>query len=959
MTWNTNTGVCLPSAPDTPTLQSPANGATFNEGQSVTLVWSDTGDEYYGEVWGAPSPIVFNWQGNNSKTYASLPAGYAYTWKVKARNGGGESGFSGNGTFTVKPAVPSGLSTQAASCSQVNLTWNDNSGSEDGYRIYRNGADIDQVGANVTSYQNTGLSGDTAYSYYVKAYKGSIESDASTVVNITTPTCVPPQPDLQPYTPSGYAYPVVPSSITGTHTVNTLYAGQPTYFDWYFINNGTASATGSFYVDLWVDGARIIHYPFTSCLAGSNRGFDDWMEVINTPGWHTVRLVVDPDNTIAESDETNNEWEHQFYWTPSAPYSDDMENGDNGWTYSPLWHRVGATSPYSASHSGSYSWWYGQEATGTYDTGAANAGDLTSPTIYIPTTGYYLRFWYRYQTETQSTNWDQRWVQISVDGGPYSNVLQLYDDPMYRWLQSQVIDLSGYAGHTIQVRFHFDTIDATYNAYRGWYIDDFSITTTPPPTCADSYEPNNTLAQATTLSYGQTRSANICAGGDYDFYKFTGATSDQVVVDIDAKVNGSALDSYIFLLDSNGASVLAANDDEVLFEVQDSHLGYQLPHDGTYYVKVRAWDHPSAGSSNHFYTINLSTDTTNPASAQITLPTNNGWLNPITQTITALATDNESGINRVEFLWHDADWENSEWVWLGADYDSRDGWSWDFDTSGLADQQGGSFYIWAFDWAGNWTGAGVWNLGMDRTPPTASVDITPMYGDAPFLDFWVSWGNTSDNLSGVADYDVQYRDGAGGVWTDLLTGATTTYTRFVGQDGHTYYFRVRARDVVGNQSTYTGGDGDAQYTVQVSAVAADAYEIDNSHSAAQTITTDGVWQTHNFHAAGDQDWLKFTATAGVTYTLVTTNTGGHADTIIYLYDSDGTTLLDFNDDGPNNWPASRLEWGATADGVYYIKVEHWDPYAYGCTTAYELSIAKTGNFEPPANNRVFLPVVLK
>ena len=67
-------------------------------------------------------------------------------------------------------------------------------------------------------------------------------------------------------------------------------------------------------------------------------------------------------------------------------------------------------------------------------------------------------------------------------------------------------------------------------------------------------------------------------------------------------------------------------------------------------------------------------------------------------------------------------------------------------------------------------------------------------------------------------------------------------------------------------------------------------------------------------------------------------------------------LIDSNDD-PDNWPASRLEWGADRDGVYYVKVEHWDPYAYGCTTAYDLSIAETGTFEPSSN--VYLPIILR
>jgi len=578
-------------------------------------------------------------------------------------------------------------------------------------------------------------------------------------------------------------------------------------------------------------------------------------------------------------------------------------------------------------------------------------------TFYIPTGGYYLRFWYRYETEAQSPNWDQRWLQIAVDDGPFENVLQFYDDPMNWWLQSPAIDLSGYAGHTIQVRFYFDTIDDVYNEYRGWYIDDFDISSTPPPTCADSHEPNDTPAQATAIAYGQTLSADICPGGDYDYYTFTGAAGDKVVVDIDAMANGSLLDPYIFLLDSDGTNVLSSNDDEILGEVRDAHLGYELPHDGTYYIKVKAWDHPSAGGSDYFYDITLLHDETNP-SAQITSPGHNAWLAPDLQTITTDVSDGESGIRHVTFYWHDADWENSNWIVLEDDWDGRDGWTYDWDTSGIPEQQGGAVYIYAYDWAGNYAGWGSYNLGMDRTPPTVSASVSPMYGDAPFLDFWVTWWDGWDNLSGIASYDVQYRDGAGGSWTNLLTGTSDTYLRFVGQDGHTYYFRARARDNAGNLSTYAGGDGDAQHTVQICATAADAYEGDNSHTAANPIATDGSWQSHNFHAAGDQDWLQFTATAGVTYTLATTNTGGHADTVLYLYEDDGTTLIDSNDDDSDNWPASRLEWGAVQDGVYYVKVEHWDPYAYGCTTAYDLSIAETGNFKPPANN-VYLPIIMR
>ncbi|MGB9873219.1 MAG: peptidoglycan DD-metalloendopeptidase family protein, partial [Anaerolineae bacterium] len=195
--------------PAAPTLQSPANGTTFNEGQGINLSWSATGNEYYGEAWGGPGgTLTFGWQSGTSKDIGSQWAGYTYSWHVKARNGAGESGWSSTWTFTVKPAAPSNLSAQTASCNQVNLYWTDNSGNEEGYKVYRNGSYVGQVGMNSTNYQDTGLSENTTYSYYVKAFRGSIESDVSNTVNITTPPCAPPQPDLRPYAPSGYPYPV-------------------------------------------------------------------------------------------------------------------------------------------------------------------------------------------------------------------------------------------------------------------------------------------------------------------------------------------------------------------------------------------------------------------------------------------------------------------------------------------------------------------------------------------------------------------------------------------------------------------------------------------------------------------------------------------------------------------------------------------------------------------------------
>jgi len=224
-------GATLPSAP---TLSMPGNGNVYNEGASFTFFWNSASSatEYLAEYWGGPAGTLNSgWQSGTSWYIGSQWAGYTYYWHVKARNGAGASGWSDTWSFAVRPAAPSNLSAQTASCSQVNLYWTDNSGNEEGYKIYRNGTYVGQVGMNSTSYQDTGLNENTSYSYYVKAFRGSIESDASNTVDISTPTCAPPMPDLTPAQWGGWQYPIVPSSVTGTSVVNTLYANLPTYID--------------------------------------------------------------------------------------------------------------------------------------------------------------------------------------------------------------------------------------------------------------------------------------------------------------------------------------------------------------------------------------------------------------------------------------------------------------------------------------------------------------------------------------------------------------------------------------------------------------------------------------------------------------------------------------------------------------------------------------------------------
>jgi len=107
---------------------------------------------------------------------------------------------------TAAPSTPTGLSASAVSSSQINLSWSastDNVGVT-GYRVYRAGTLLATLGA-VTSYQNTGLSASTSYSYTVQALdaagNASAQSASASATTQAAGDTIPPS---------------VPTGLTGT-----------------------------------------------------------------------------------------------------------------------------------------------------------------------------------------------------------------------------------------------------------------------------------------------------------------------------------------------------------------------------------------------------------------------------------------------------------------------------------------------------------------------------------------------------------------------------------------------------------------------------------------------------------------------------------------------------------------------------------------------------------------------
>ena len=107
--------------------------------------------------------------------------------------------------------------------------------------------------------------------------------------------------------------------------------------------------------------------------------------------------------------------------TDPAPnkLQDNMEGEPDNWVGTGLWNLAKRKSS-----SPTHAWYYGQTASGTYDTGAANSGTLTSTPVDLTNpTDATLSFSYWRQVEYYASfAYDQTYVEVSYDGGPWTRV---------------------------------------------------------------------------------------------------------------------------------------------------------------------------------------------------------------------------------------------------------------------------------------------------------------------------------------------------------------------------------------------------------------------------------------------------------------------------------------------------------------------------------------------------------
>jgi len=176
---------------------------TGSDASHVLFSWTDNSTDEYGfEIQRAVNNGSFVKLADVSSNVTSFTdrnvvQNTEYTYRVRAYNNNGYSGFSNSITVYVPttantPAVPANLNASYVSVNRVELEWTDMSDNESGFEIQKaisnsEFAKVTDVDANITYYTDYTVGENTEYAYRVRAFNSDGYSAFSNVIELVTP----------------------------------------------------------------------------------------------------------------------------------------------------------------------------------------------------------------------------------------------------------------------------------------------------------------------------------------------------------------------------------------------------------------------------------------------------------------------------------------------------------------------------------------------------------------------------------------------------------------------------------------------------------------------------------------------------------------------------------------------------------------------------------------------------
>jgi murein DD-endopeptidase MepM/ murein hydrolase activator NlpD len=371
------------------------------------------------------------------------------------------------------------------------------------------------------------------------------------------------------------------------------------------------------------------------------------------------------------------------------------------------------------------------------------------------------------------------WRSVYFEGGYYSFETQ-HDDGVRVWLDGNLIIDAWWNGdgghgsgrnvsagnHEVKVEYYEDTGDAHVSVV--WYGPGYPRPDNDPPSgritspthlSASAYNPLPIWAEASDDASGVERVefyAWYCSGGLCDW-----------------RLLGTSYSApYSFFWDWSS--------------IGDNHV----------WLSIDVYDRTGKRNASAGGWVEVDLDRTKP-SVNLIAPSASAMFNANFVPVQAQAADGGAGVAAVQFFVGYTGGA-SYWQEIGWDYTGADGWMSTWDATAVPDQSGIAFFAYAYDRAGNYEGVASWNHVLDRGKPDAYFYSL---GSQSPPTITVRW-NGYDGVSGIAGFDIDYQDNSGG-WIGWLANTTQTTRTLAGQAGHTYTFRIRARDRAGNVEDWT------------------------------------------------------------------------------------------------------------------------------------------------------------
>ena len=254
------------------------------------------------------------------------------------------------------------------------------------------------------------------------------------------------------------------------------------------------------------------------------------------------------------------------------------------------------------------------------------------------------------------------------------------------------------------------------------------------------------------------------------------------------------------------------------------------------------------------------------------------------------------------------------------------------------------------------SGTGTREMTADQTITVTVTDVdteapgkpgAPTVSAASATSLSVNWSAPTNAGPAITDYDVQYRAGTSGAWSDGgHVGTATTATLTGLSEDTSYQVQVRATNDEGTGDWSDSGSGttDAAPSDDCPNDTTTTCEVDVGGSATGTSGT------------LDRDWFRVVLEAGTRYQIdvegADTGRGTLPNPAAALFDTSSTNLGANNDGGVGE--NARLIYTPTTSGTYYVQASNVSAVDEGTYTLSVIVLGANGNSEAdtdfPNNN---------